>query len=112
MQLMLLHSDELTLLGNVAGVGKVLQGLGAGRVLTAAYNAPVLVHQEILLLQTAGGMVRRAVDNLGTGTDALLVGIRLRRGAGRLPRLGGSLARRTLAEATMTIPRDVGHFYS
>jgi len=109
---MLLHSDEFTLLGNVAGIGEVLQGLGTGRVLTAAYNATVLVHQEILLLQTAGGVVRRAVDDLGTGADALLGGnIRLGRRAGRLPRLGGGRARRTLAEATMSIPRDVRHFY-
>ena len=109
---MLLHSDELTLLGDVAGIGKVLQGLGAGRVLLAAYNATVLVHQKILLLQTAGGVVRRAVDNLGTRADALLRGGRRLGGRTRgLPRLGGGGARRTLAEATMTIPRDVLHFY-
>ena len=109
---MLLHSDEFTFLGDVAGIGEVLQGLGAGRVLTAAYNTTMLVHQKILLLQTAGGVVRRAVDNLGTGADALLGGgRRLRRRAGRLPRLGGGRARRTLAKATMTIPRDVRHFY-
>jgi len=110
---MLLHSDELALLGNVAGIGEVLQGLGAGSMLLAAYNATVLVHQEILLLQTAGGLLSRPMDNHGTGSDALLRGGRRLGGRARgLPRLGGSLARRTLAEATMTIPRDVGHFYS
>lgn len=66
---MLVEQAERTLLGLVALAGQILQSLLAGEHLAAAYNAAVLVLDEVLLLQTAGRVLGRAVENLGLGTS-------------------------------------------
>lgn len=66
---MLVEQPERTLLGLVALAGQVLQGLLAGEHLAAAHNAAVLVLHQILLGQTTGGVLGRAVENLGLGAN-------------------------------------------
>jgi len=65
----LVKQTESTLLGLVALAGQVLQGLLAGSHLLAAYNAAMLVLDQILLGQTAGGVLGSSVENLGLGAS-------------------------------------------
>ena len=65
----LVEQAERALLGLVALASKILERLLAGHHLATAYNAAVLVLNEILLLQTTGGVLGGAVENLGLGTS-------------------------------------------
>lgn len=60
----------MTLARLVTLADQELQGLLAGRHLLAAHDTAVLVLDEILLLQTAGGLLRRAVVDLSLGTNS------------------------------------------
>lgn len=53
----------------VALAGQELQRLLAGQHLLAAHNAAVLVLDEVLLVQAAGRVLRRAVEHLGLGAN-------------------------------------------
>lgn len=66
----LVKQVELTLARLVALADQELQRLLAGGLLAAADNPAVLVLDEVLLLQTAGGLLRGAVVHLGLGTDS------------------------------------------
>lgn len=66
---MLVEQTERALLGLVALAGQILQRLLAGHHLAAAYNAAVLVLDEVLLLQTTGRVLGSAMENLGLGTS-------------------------------------------
>ncbi len=68
----LLEQLEGTLLGLVALAGQVLQSLLAGSHLLATDNAAMLVLNEILLLQTTGGVLGSSVENLGLGANSHL----------------------------------------
>ena len=59
----LIEETERTLLGLVALAGQVLEGLLAGRLLLAAYNATVLVLDKVRLGETTGGVLGVAVEN-------------------------------------------------
>jgi len=65
----LVEQAEGALLGLVALAGQVLQGLLAGHHLAAAYDAAVLVLDEILLLEATGGVLGGAVENLSLGAN-------------------------------------------
>jgi hypothetical protein len=75
--LSLLEELESALLGLVACVGEVLQGLLAQGGLAAAYDTAVLVLHQVLLGQTTGGVVRSAVEHLGLGADGQLMAVGL-----------------------------------
>ena len=66
---MLVEQTEGALLGLVALAGQILQGLLSREHLAAAHNAAMLVLNEVLLLQTTGRMLGRAMENLGLGTN-------------------------------------------
>ena len=66
---MLVEQPERTLLGLVALAREVLERLAARHHLAAAYNPAVLVLNEVLLLETAGRVLRRSVENLGLGAN-------------------------------------------
>ena len=65
----LLEQLELALLRLVALARQVLQRLLAGHHLAAAYNAAVLVLDEVGLGEATGGVLRRSVKNLGLGSN-------------------------------------------
>ncbi len=60
---------EGSALGLVALAGEVLEGLLAGGHLLAAYNTAVLVLEEILLGEAAGGVLGGSVVNLRLGSN-------------------------------------------
>jgi len=62
---------ECSLLGLVAGLDKVLEGLLAGGGGTAAYNASVLVLLESRAGESTGCVVGGSVVDLSTGTNSL-----------------------------------------
>jgi hypothetical protein len=66
----LLEEAEGTLASLVALAGQELQGLLAGEHLATADDAAVLVLDEVLLLETTGGVLGSTVENLGLGTDS------------------------------------------
>ncbi len=66
----LLEQLEGALLGLVALAGQVLQSLLASSHLLATDNAAMLVLDEILLLQTTGGVLGSSVENLGLGANS------------------------------------------
>jgi hypothetical protein len=68
----LLEQLERTLLGLVALAGEVLQSLLASHHLLATHNAAMLVLDEVLLLQTTGGVLSSTVENLGLGANSHL----------------------------------------
>lgn len=53
----------------VALAGEVLEGLLAGGELLTTHNAPVLVLDEVLLGEAAGGVLGGSVVNLGLGSS-------------------------------------------
>jgi hypothetical protein len=61
---------EGTTLRLVALTGEVLEGLLAGSHLLAAHNTPVLVLEEVLLDETAGGVLGSSVVDLGLGSSS------------------------------------------
>ncbi len=65
----LVEQTEGALLGLVALTGQILQGLLSRKHLAAAHNAAMLVLNEVLLLETAGRVLGRAMENLGLGTS-------------------------------------------
>jgi len=65
----LVEEAERTLLGLVALPGKILERLAAGGHLAAADNPAVLVLDQVLLLQTTGGVLRRTVPDLRLGAN-------------------------------------------
>ena len=69
---MLVEEAERTLLGLVALARQVLERLAALYHLAAAYNPAMLVLNEVLLLETAGRVLRRSVENLGLGANCHL----------------------------------------
>ena len=66
---MLVEEAERTLLGLVALACQVLERLATRHHLTAAYNAAVLVLDEVRLLETTGRVLRCSVKNLRLGTN-------------------------------------------
>ena len=68
----LLHGLEGTLGGLVAELEQTLDRLLSSRMLLAAHNAPLVLH-EVLLVKATAGVLRRAVKNFCLGADALLV---------------------------------------
>lgn len=68
----LLHGLEGSLGGLVAELEEMLNGLLSSRMLLAAHNAPLVLH-EVLLVKATAGVLRRAVKNFCLGADALLV---------------------------------------
>ena len=65
----LVKEAERALLGLVALARQVLERLAARHHLAAAYNPTVLVLNEILLLEAAGRVLGRSVENLGLGAN-------------------------------------------
>jgi hypothetical protein len=65
----LVEQAERALLGLVATTGQVLQGLATGGLLPAAYNAAVLVLDQVGLGETAGGVLGISVKNRGFGAN-------------------------------------------
>ena len=65
----LVEQTEGALLSLVTLASEILQRLSAREHLAAAYNATMLVLNEILLLQTTGRVLGRAMENLGLGTS-------------------------------------------
>ena len=68
----LLHDLEGALGRLVASLKKALDGLLACRMLLAAHNTPLVLH-EVLLVKATTGVLRRAVKNFCLGADSLLV---------------------------------------
>ena len=68
----LLHGLEGTLRGLVAEFKQTLNRLLAGRMLLAAHNAPLVLH-EVALLEAATGVLGGAVKYFCLGADGLLV---------------------------------------
>lgn len=66
----LVKQPERTLLRLVALPGQVLERLAARQHLAAAHNPTVLVLHQVRLGQTAGGVLRRSVKNLGLGSNS------------------------------------------
>ena len=64
---MLLEQLERALLGDIALLLQDLDRLEARRVLLLAHNAALARLHEILLLQPTGGVLGRAVEDLGLG---------------------------------------------
>ncbi len=65
----LVEETEGALLGLVATTGQVLQGLATGGLLLAAYNATVLVLDQVGLGETAGRVLGVSVENRGLGAN-------------------------------------------
>lgn len=65
--LLLLEQLERALLGDIALLLQELDRLEARRVLLLAHNAALARLHEILLLQPTGGVLGRAVEDLGLG---------------------------------------------
>ncbi len=70
----LVEQAEGTLLRLVALAGQILQGLATGGLLAAADDPAALVLHQIGLGEAAGGVVGRAVVDLGLGADGDGVG--------------------------------------
>ena len=68
----LLHGLEGALGRLVASLKKALDGLLACRMLLATHNAPLVLH-EVLLVKPTARMLRRAVKNFCLGANSLLV---------------------------------------
>jgi hypothetical protein len=68
----LLEQLEGTLLGDVAELAELQDGLLASGLLAAGYNATTLGLDQILLVETTGSVLGSAVENLGLGADSLL----------------------------------------
>ena len=68
----LLHGLEGTLRGLVAELEQALNGLLSCRMLLAAHNAPLVLH-EVLLVKATAGVLGRAVKYFCLGADGLLV---------------------------------------
>ena len=68
----LLHGLEGPLGGLIAEFEQTLDGLLAGRMLLAAHNAPLVLH-EVLLVKATTGVLRCAVKYFCLGADGLLV---------------------------------------
>jgi len=68
----LLHGLEGALGGLVAELEETLDGLLAGRMLLAAHNTPLVLH-EILLVKASASVLCRSVKNFCLGADGLLV---------------------------------------
>ena len=62
---MLLEELEGALLGDISGLSQLLDCLEACCVLGLGYNAALAGLHEILLLEATGGVLGRAVVNLG-----------------------------------------------
>ena len=65
----LVEQAEGALLGLVALAGQVLERLLALHHLLATYNAAMLVLDQVGLGETAGGMLRASVKDLGLGAN-------------------------------------------
>ena len=68
----LLHGLEGSLRGLVAELEQTLNRLLSSRMLLAAHNTPLVLH-EVLLVKAATGVLRRAVKYFCLGADGLLV---------------------------------------
>ena len=68
----LLHGLEGTLGGLVAELEQTLNGLLSSRMLLAAHNTPLVLH-EVLLVKAATGMLCRAVKYFCLGTNRFFV---------------------------------------
>ena len=68
----LLHGLEGTLGGLIAELEQALNGLLSSRMLLAAHNTPLVLH-EVLLVKAATGVLRRAVKNFCLCADGLLM---------------------------------------
>jgi len=66
----LVEQAECALLRLVALPRQVLERLAARHHLAAANNPTVLVLHQVRLGQTAGGVLRRSVENLGLGASS------------------------------------------
>jgi hypothetical protein len=66
----LVEQAEGALLGLVALAGQVLESLATGCLLLAAYNAAVLVLDEVGLDEATGGVLSSSVENLGLGANS------------------------------------------
>jgi len=66
----LVEEAEGTLLGLVALTGQVLESLATCHHLLAAYNAAVLVLDEVGLDEATGGVLSSSVENLGLGANS------------------------------------------
>lgn len=89
---MLLEELECSLLGDIALLLKNLDRLEARRVLLLAHNTALASLHEILLLKPTGGVLGRAVEDLGLRAHrdlcTTLLSILTRRGRGRVVRKG------------------------
>lgn len=65
----LVEEAEGTLLGLVALAGQVLEGLATSGLLLAAYNAAVLVLDQVRLDEATGGVLGSSVKDLGLGAN-------------------------------------------
>jgi hypothetical protein len=65
----LVEQAEGALLGLVATTGQVLERLATGGLLPAAYNAAVLVLDQVGLGETAGGVLGISVEHRGFGSN-------------------------------------------
>ena len=65
----LVEKTESSLLGLVATAGQVLERLAAGSLLPAAYNATVLVLDQVRLGEAAGCVLGISVKNRGLGAN-------------------------------------------
>lgn len=65
----LVEQAEGTLLSLVALAGQVLESLATGSLLLAAYNAAMLVLDEVGLDEATGGVLSSSVENLGLGAN-------------------------------------------
>lgn len=84
----LLEQLEGALLGHVAELAELQDGLLASGLLAAAYNATALGLDQILLVETTGSVLGSSVENLGLGADSLLRATFLLAGVGTI--LAGS----------------------
>jgi len=66
---MLLEKSKLTLLGSVPQLTQTLDSLEASGVLATRNNLTLVLH-EILLLQTTGSVLGRAVPDLSLGSNS------------------------------------------
>ena len=64
----LVEEAEGALLRLVALARQVLERLATRQHLATAHNTTVLVLNEVILVETTGSLLRRAVENLGLGT--------------------------------------------
>lgn len=70
----LVEEAEGALLGLVATAGQVLQGLTTSGLLPAAYNAAMLVLDQVGLGETAGRVLGVSVKNRGFGANGRDIG--------------------------------------